>query len=267
VAAKSQIEIDVNSAEFQEFKAKFDKYCTALETIPDSWKKIGQASSVARTNFESMAAGMAVVGSSFAAIQKSGTEFYRVTTATARHWKELAVSTGGVAKNIISATESLLKWTGILSLVTGGGGLFGFDRLAHSVASQRAAALGTGTSYGSAAAFDAAFRRFGDPEGFRARVAEDIANQGVKLRNAGLTEAEMKGDTADVATRLYKRLTALAKVIPESQYGTDPHFQIINNDPAVLRRLAAHPGEVEEAAGAFQENRNRLNLTPISQLS
>jgi hypothetical protein len=51
------------------------------------------------------------------------------------------------------------------NLVTGGAGLFGFDRLAQSVSSQRMAAMETGGHYGARAAFLTNFRRFGDPEG------------------------------------------------------------------------------------------------------
>jgi hypothetical protein len=103
---------------------------------------------------------MKVVGGSMAAITASGKEFFQVTTATARHWQNLAISTSSVAKNILGATESLIKWSGILSLVTGGAGLFGFDRLAQSVSSQRMAAMGTGGDYGARAAFLTNFRRF-----------------------------------------------------------------------------------------------------------
>jgi hypothetical protein len=95
---------------------------------------------VTKTNFEAVADNMKVVGGSMAAITASGKEFFQVTTATARHWQNLAISTSSVAKNILGATESLIKWSGILSLVTGGAGLFGFDRLAQSVSSQRMAA-------------------------------------------------------------------------------------------------------------------------------
>jgi hypothetical protein len=45
-----------------------------------------------------------------ALISKHSTDFYQVTTATARHWHDLALSTASVAKNIVGATESLLKW-------------------------------------------------------------------------------------------------------------------------------------------------------------
>jgi hypothetical protein len=144
LSATSKIKVDVDSAEFVEFKKRFDDYAKTLSAIPDAWVDIAKATDRTKSNFESVANSMKVVGSTFVAIGASGKEFYQVTTSTARHWKDLAVSTGTVSKNILHATESLLKWTGILSLVTGGAGLFGFDRLAHSVSTQRTEALGVG---------------------------------------------------------------------------------------------------------------------------
>ena len=128
------LDVDVNSAEFQAFADKFAKYAALLATVPDVWKKVGQASTVSATKFEDTAATAGLVAGSMAAIHSSSKEFHQITTSTARHWKELALSTAGVAHNIVAATESLLKWSGILGIVTGGAGLFGFDRLAHSVA-------------------------------------------------------------------------------------------------------------------------------------
>lgn len=129
MAARSEIKIDIDSAEFTAF-ADISKYADVLKTLPDTWKKIDKSTASSRTNFEVAAEAVGITAGSMAAIQKSGTEFYHVTTATARHWKDLALSTASVSRNIISATESLLKWSGILGVITGGAGLFGFDRLA-----------------------------------------------------------------------------------------------------------------------------------------
>src|SRR5205807_4607315 len=140
MAISSKINIDVDSAAFAAFKDKFDKYKAALDKTPAAWRGVGAEVAKSKTAFEAVAEGIGVAAGSMALISKHSTDFFHVTTATARHWHDLALSTGSVAKNIVGATESLLKWTGIISLVTGGAGLFGFDRLAHSVSSQRMAA-------------------------------------------------------------------------------------------------------------------------------
>ncbi|HEY8095357.1 MAG TPA: phage tail tip lysozyme [Methylobacter sp.] len=265
MAIKSRINIDVESSEFQAFQEKFNKYADSLKAIPGTWNEIGKSTAVAKTNFESIADSVKTVGTGLAAITTSGKEFYHVTTATARHWHDLALSTGQVAGNIVRATESLIKWTGILSLVTGGAGLFGFDRMA--VANQRSAALGVGSSYGSRAAFLTNFRRLGDPEGVLGRVSEAQSDpsKSVALRVLGLSDADMRGDPADVAIKALRAGAKYARNSPEGLLGQDPHLQLFSLDER--RRLRLHPEEVEEMAGGFQKDRNSLALDPKTQLA
>jgi hypothetical protein len=134
------------------FQDKFDKHKAAVDKMPAAWKGVGAEVTKAKTGFEAVANSIATQAGTMALISKHSTDFYQVTTATARHWHQLAISTASVSKNILGATESLIRWSGIVSLITGGAGL-GFDRLAHSVSSQRMAALGTGGSYGARQAF------------------------------------------------------------------------------------------------------------------
>jgi hypothetical protein len=262
----SQINIDVNSAEFTALKAAFDRYEAAVRKMPAAWKNVGQASATTKTNFESMAGNMKVVDSSMAAIATSGKEFFQVTTATARHWHNLAISTGSVAKNILGATDSLLKWTGVVSLVTGGAGLFGFDRLAHSVASQRTAAMGTGGNYGARAAFLTNFRRFGDPEGLLGRIAEAQSSikESVPLRLLGITPQDLKGDPTDVAIKVLRRAAQIAHndTVP---VGSDPRLALFTNAERI--RLRDHPEEVEEMIARMRADQKsgRLNLSPADQ--
>src|ERR1019366_1060636 len=219
--------------------------------VPDAWIDIGKATDRTKSNFESVANSMKVVGSTFVAISASGKEFYQVMTSTARHWKDLAVSTGTVSKNIFHATESLLKWTGILSLVTGGAGLFGFDRLASSVSSQRTAAMGVGSTYGNRAEFLTNFRRFGDPEGLLGRVSEAQSDpsKSIGLRVLGLNSEDLKGDSADVAIKALRRAAQIAKNDRPETLGIDPHLQMFSLEER--RRLKSHPEEIEEMAAGF----------------
>jgi len=265
VAIKSKIDIDVDSAEFQEFKAKFDKYAESLKAIPGAWHEVSQSTSVAKSNFESIGESVKTIGTGLAAITTSGKEFYHVTTATARHWHDLALSTGQVAGNIVRATESLLKWTGILSLVTGGAGLFGFDRMASSVSGQRSAALGVGSSYGSRAAFTTNFRRLGDPEGMLGRVSEAQADPAKSraLRVLGLSDADISGDPADVAIKALRAGAKIAAKDDEKFLGIDPHLELFSLEER--RRLRSHPEEINEMAGKFQQDRKTFELDPGTQ--
>jgi hypothetical protein len=260
-----QIDIDVNSTPFDEFKRAFEKYAKTLDKLPGTWNEIGRSAGTAKTNFESTANSMKVIGASFAAINTHGKEFYQVTLSTARHWKDLYLSTKNVAVHIKDATESLLKWTGIIGILTGGAGLFGFDRLAHSVSSQRQAALGTGGVYGARAAFLTNFRRFGDPEEMLARAA--AAKTDIRQRRAfkilGLSDEDLEGDPSEIQI---KALRAAARIASEDKrigrpVGSDPRLEAY--DTATRIRLRDQPEEVEEqiakmradaASGKFDPN-------------
>ena len=263
MAARLEIQVDVNSTEFQAFAAQFAKYADALKNIPATWKTIEGTAARAKTHFESAADSVATTAGSMAAIQKSGSEFYHVTTSTARHWKDLAYSTGSVAKNIVAATESLLKWGGLLGIVTGAGGLFGFDRLSQSVSGQRTGALGVGTDYASRAAFLTNFHRLGDPEGLLGRVSEDVSSMGPQLRRLGLSPAEMKGDTADVAIKALRKGAEIAAKTRQDLLDVVPQLQIFSHEERM--RLKAHPEEIEEMAGKFREDRKGLGLSAADQ--
>jgi hypothetical protein len=58
----------VDSAEFIALKTAFDKYETALKKMPAAWQNVGQASTAAKTNFESVANNMKVVSGTLATI-------------------------------------------------------------------------------------------------------------------------------------------------------------------------------------------------------
>ena len=102
MAVKTQIKAAVDSAEFVEFKAAFDKYETALKGLPAVWAGVEKSTAKTRTNFEATAVSVGVLGSSIASVTARGKEFYQVTTATARHWKDLALSTKATAGHILS---------------------------------------------------------------------------------------------------------------------------------------------------------------------
>lgn len=269
MAISSQINIDVNAAEFTALKAAFDKYETALKKMPAAWKGVGAEVAKTKTSFEAVANSIAVQAGTMAVISKHSSDFYNVTTATARHWSTLALSTGSVAKNIVGATESLLKWTGIIGLVTGAGGLFGFDRLAQSVSSQRTAALGTGGTYGARAAFVTNFRRFGDPEALLSRVAEAQTSikESVSLKLLGLTQEDLKGDPADVAIKALQHGAQIANRDKATGFpvGSDPHLRLFSTAERI--RLRDHPEEIEEMIARMRADQKsgRLNLSPADQ--
>src|ERR1700730_6401970 len=105
--------------------------------MPTQWRAVGTEVAKTKTSFEATAASIGVVAGGMA-----------LSTRSPRRRRDTGTtSAASVAKNIGAGTDSFMKWTGIVSLVTGSAGLFGFARLAHSVSGQRMAAMGTGAGH------------------------------------------------------------------------------------------------------------------------
>lgn len=215
MAAKIEIGVDVDSAAFAAFYSKYRDYQAALEKTPEAWKKVAKASADARKEAEGAAKAGEEQAAALTSAASSATTLRRMSEATAHAWNNMQRSTLNVAGNIANATASLLKWTGVVGLIsglTGGVGLFGMDRLADSVSSNRSAALGLSTNYGKRQSFLANYERYGDPAGVLARVnAVQHSADKQALLALGLTPAEIQGDTADVAAKAALALQRLVK--------------------------------------------------------
>ncbi|TKI02742.1 hypothetical protein [Martelella alba] len=186
--AKSIIDIDVNDGKFKAFKEQFDKYKQALDAMPDAWAKVGEGTAAAAGGFD--AAGKEAAKTWTQAVNYSVKGVQQATAAA----KDLAgqhkagadqversrqqqekftqeskkgsswLSTGAkaskdIAGHIKDATLSLLKWSGLVGIIsglTGAGGLFGINRMALSAANTRLTSQGLGISAGelNAAAID-----------------------------------------------------------------------------------------------------------------
>ena len=110
MAVSSKISVDVDSSAFTEFAAAFAKYEAALKDLPGVWAGVEKSTAKTRTNFEATAISVGALSGSMAALTKHSTEFFHVTTSTARHWRDLALSTKSAAINIKNMTKSILRW-------------------------------------------------------------------------------------------------------------------------------------------------------------
>lgn len=270
MAVSTTIDVTVNAAAFQEFSAAFKKYETALKTLPSAWTDVEKSTEKTRTNFEANAVVVGALSGSIAAITTRSKEFYQVTTATARHWKDLALSTKSAAVNIKNMTESLLKWGGLLSLITGGAGLWGFDRLAGNVANQRSAAFGTGGGRAGRIAFTTNFRRLGDPEGLLGRISGMQADmrQSLPLRMLGLSSGEIRTLSPEEATM--KALEGGARIAAEDKakgmpVGSDPRLRAFTTPEQIW--LRDHRAEINEliAKTRAEKTAGRFMLNPAEE--
>jgi len=135
MAVKSIIEIEVDDGPFNDFKVAFDKYQKALNESPAAWAKVGKATAPAAAATRSLA--------------DQQEKFNKHAKSSESSMVRMAKHTKTMVGDIKSATESLLKWSGIVATISGligAGGLFGIDRLAASASNSRFRAMGLGIS-------------------------------------------------------------------------------------------------------------------------
>jgi hypothetical protein len=253
VTLQSTIDIDVNDAKFQRFADMFKKYEEALAKQPDVWKKIAAAQGTGATAFEKQTRSLAEQVDAHRDLADALDKQNVTLTHTDRLWTTMARSTKEVSGNIVSATTSLLRWTGILGLVGGAlgiGGFLGIGDLSSSIAGQRRSRLGRGMGFGEQKAFGVDFGRFVDTDSFMDQVAEmegDIRLQTPAFVGLG---RRLSGNTEQDAIALLRRGFSVA-------HGTaDPSnlgwmFQSAGLsglfDPATRMRLfGTTPNEFEE---------------------
>ena len=269
-----QVEISVEQAQFLSFYEAFRKYETALKDAPSHWGKVAEESGRAADHATRLASSLSLVETGFQRAAHYTTALKHASDATSRAWGGLARHTKDVAGHIKEATASLLKWSGVASIVgslAGWGGAIGFDALGSHVSGIRTGALRTGTTYGGREAFGINFSRFGDPEGVLGRVAgiQSSADH-TALRNLGLSESEIRNmDPADLAALAFQKLRERSQRVNKGFLGDWLSSNRINEVFDLGQALQARSTSAEEMADVqsrFKRDRPRLEMTPKAQL-
>ena len=270
MAVKSIIDIDIGAGEdkLRALTVLYDKYSAALAKAPGQWAAAGREIQNNRKGFEAIAAAMLAQNE---LTRKTMLEQRAVTIdveRSSRAWRETAHSTRAVLENVKGITLTLLKWTGIAAVasgVFGAGSVFGFDRLAGAVSSGRRSSLGLGLGYGEERAFSANFSRLVDPSSFLSAVAGakfDVTKR-VGLIGAGLTGAEMSGNTAQTSVALLQHLKQIADQTNPALYAQVIASRRLDQfvSPQDLERLRnTSPGEFGNLVSKYGANRGSFDL-------
>jgi hypothetical protein len=265
MAVKSIIDIDVNDAKFKKFQELFEKYRSAVEDLPDSWKGVNKELVAAVLAHEKMQEKLAEVSKHQQDSLKN----------QAFSWKNIATSAKSFSASVKTATAALLRWVPLTTIIAGLGGvgaLFGIDTLAANVGARRRSALGLGLAYGEQKAFEVNYGRLVDPGSFLSSVNAALhdVRQRYTLYAAGLGEGDIRGnDTAGVSVALIKRLKTLADA-------TQPQFlqQVLESrhldrfmSLEDFERLKSTPAsEVEQYARSFGRDAAQFGLSKQNQL-
>ncbi len=300
MAVKSILEIDVQDDKFQDFHRQFERYRENVSHLPGQWGLIAKGIGGATNAFEDLSkkhAAAVISGRIDEAAKRraaelvrrmdrdalTGMQKLRVETASwgnavgkvAGQWKGMAVSTKTAAGNIAGATTSLLKWaslTGVFSALLGAGGLFGIDRLAEGVASQRRANMGTGVGYGQQRAFGLDYGRFVDADGMLANVSGALSDKTSKgyvgLRGAGISDQFASShNAADVSVEVLKRLPDIFKGVQPGLVGATAEARGLTSILSVediKRYLAATPEERKTQENAYKRDSQALDVDPAA---
>ena len=273
MAATIKVDLDVDQAQFLAFFNAFKTFSKGLGDTSTKWEKVGGDMRDAASSGRELVEVSDKLQDNLEKSRISLGSLKTLTEATARGWASISMTTTRVAANIKDATISLLKWSGISGLIGGGVmgvGALGMGALGSSVTANRSAAMGLGTTYGGRQAFNVAFGRFGDAEGFLGRVSGVMSSADkTPLRNLGMSPSEMEGDPATVAARAMQLLGEKGSKIPKGQLNDWLKSNRINEvaDVGLTRQAigATRSGEMGELQNAFAKNRGRFEMSDEAQ--
>lgn len=248
----------------------FERYRTALGRMPGDWGRVNATQEAGKVTLSEMGALLAAQTEMLRRTLRESESIRRTTEGTGLAMTRLARSTKEVAGNLISATASLLKWTGASTAITGLlgiGGLWGLDRLAVSASGMRRGSMGLNVSPGEYAGARAYQSVLGDPRAMLGNLMQSLesaAGKGVFI-GAGMRPGEYEGkNAAQVLLPFLQHVQQLARTTPRGfeadilksrgLEGVVP-LELFNQ----LRRM--RPGELEQWATMARQQQQSIRLT------
>jgi hypothetical protein len=264
VSTKSILEIDVQAQSFDRYLQLFNKYEAQAAKQPALWKALGYTHIANANAFTKMTSAVQAQ----ARVQKEIGDVYKSQNRSLmqgeRLWGSMATHAKGIASSIVSATRSMLSWTGVIGAVgglLGAGGLWGIDRMARSVSSDRRSSMGLGLSIGEQKAFQINFGRAVDPDSFLSWVAQ-MESDPRKGAYAGGIGVGLTGKTGADAVSMLDAIRSRALATDPRMRGMLPemmHWEGVSGED--VRRLAGMSNE--EYAGlksGYGKDASRLNI-------
>ena len=224
MAIKTIIDVEIDKdGEFARFKELFDKYSEKLDENPNKWKAVSDEIGTTNVHLSHIVDLIQDQTDAITGLHGEQQKSERTVQKSATLWEKISKDAKSVRQSVLETTNSILKWSaglGLLSGIVGGGSLFGLDRMAVSVGASRRSAQGLGLTIGEQEGFEVTAGRLVDPHKFLSGVNEALTDvsQRHALYGAGLSEAQISGHTpAQVADETLRTLKRLAD-------NTDPPF-------------------------------------------
>lgn len=262
----SILDIDVNDSRFKDFQQSFVKYHEMLDKMPAKWTQAKNEADGVLSTVEKL---LAAVTAQQAVIGKSNTTFHQTTSiigSTTLAMGSLVRESASFARNIVSATTSMLKWGGILGFaggLLGAGGLWGIDRLAYAAGGVRRSSLGLGTTSGEQQAFRVNYGRLVDSDQLLGNVADARADWSRRwaFNALGINGVEKKSpaDIASEAIGKAREMMSHGELTTQRAQATGL-LEIFGSMDNLRRILNAPAGVLETARQGYQRDRSGLNV-------
>ena len=270
MAATINVDLAVDDAKFIAFFRAFESFSKSADGSATKWGKINSEMGAAASQSRELIDQSSEAADNIERARQAVAGLKPMTETISRGWNALAISTGKISANLKEATLALLRWSGITGLVAGAG-TWGMGALGQSVTSDRAAALGAGTTYGGRQAFGIAFSRFGGADTVLSKVAAiQASSDHTALKALGLSDEEIRNlDPAELAARAYQALGRGARAQPKDRLGDWMRSRRIDEvfDLGQARQAgqATGTGEMNDLIKSFHTNRERLNISEPAQ--
>ncbi len=263
---RSVLEIDVDDAQFRAFHALFERYQSALGRMPGQWQQVNRAQGQQRNTFVDIAAAMLAQNEMLRRSERQVENINRSLVSTGRVMTGLARSTREFVGHLQSATNTLLKWTGVTGVIGTLTGLLsaeGVSRLAGYGAATYRSSMGFAgpTSAGQVGAAGA-YGGILSPHGALGQLTEMLTTAEGKRGLASLgIGPEMWGAGAGAILPIFlRRLQAKAQGTPEAVLGDVLGGQGLGGfteQARILRRMS--PQQLAQLEEIRVKNERELN--------
>lgn len=274
MTVRSVIDIALQAQQWEKFQQEFDRYSEALRKQPELWRKISAEHAKLAGGFAKLGNATETHLAGLQDLKDVEQDQEKSLTHSASLWSDIQKSSASTSKNVIGATTSLLKWTGLLSGVAGLLGYFtlgGITDLGQDVFNWRKSASGLGLTTGQQRAFDISFARLlGSPEGFLGGINQAVTNYAAQgpLYALGVNPNQSTSQVAVSTLEALRQRVAGMSVPMLGQFEQAYGLGALGISVEDLRRLQSMSGpQFSQLLGTYRKQQSALNLSDQTTLA
>jgi hypothetical protein len=276
IAAKSIIDVEMQTAAWDRFQTQWNAYNAALKQQPEIWKKIQAQHEKLAGSFANLGDKVAPISNTHADLTTAAEDQEKALSHTAELWGGIGAASGRTARNIESGTKGLLKWAGIfagLGTVLGGLGLDAMMRLGGDVFNQRKSALGLGLTVGQERSFNIIYSQLlGNPGAFLSGIntgETDITSPAYRAMQ--MLGVNPNAPAGQASAAMMQKIFNLAHTLPKNML--EPYAQAMGlgafgiTGEDMMRYRSMSPAQFAQQQALAAAEARLLNLTNTTTLA